>query len=291
MKNLLKKTALTALLLSTLSGAQAAESYPLHQLDYTLPTGTVVTTEYTGHCDEMKIRFQNGNQARTGAGSLHQHSETIDRTLGPSEREIEVTENQTNRALTINGIPMPSRPEIDPLRGVKMLAVKVGNRWQLKFQPNAEPTSEQKTKLKQKEASMNAKRWHYSLVPRHVGETWQGDMDMLKSISGLDRDIKGEMTITFSKLTEYHGQKCAVLDFTFQVTGKNDEGATMVLKGQGSSTRSLIHFIDLKRDSKVTSTMTRTEGARSLTMDMPTSLSTRTTITRPNEPENGESPQ
>lgn len=240
---------LSALVLLSISTADAAEKYVLAKKNHQPPAGTKVEqTKQTSLSDGI-IELKMQGQEMKGTCVLNE-SENESLSFAGDKITHLLNTSVKKRVMTLNGQEMPEEAPTDALLKVPVVLTKADGKWTAKLEGDAEPTEEQKAALEKlaKKANKDQDAAMYGTEPREIGDTWNVDAKDL-SFTEDDKETTGGMKFTFKGVEEFEGRKCARLEGTLELAGKTDEdkgGQKISLKGDVVVLRSLEDLEDLK---------------------------------------------
>lgn len=177
--------------------------------------------------------------------------------------KILIAKDETVQTMTLNGQENAPDTKVKPLVGVPVTATLAGGKWTAVRDDGAEPTEEEAKELKKigKKLSGDLVRKMYGTEPRKPGEKWSVDAaDTIFADEDDTKDAKGKVELTFDKVEDYQGEKCAFLSGTINVSGKpgdaaEDADAKLSMSGKISIIRALDLQTDLSADMKATMDM------------------------------------
>jgi hypothetical protein len=278
---ILRHLAVLTLVSCVATGFLRAEAYPLDDLSYEPPVGSVHTESTEVVSDKIKVEYNAGEKKAAGEGTSKLSQVVVTRRIDDSTMEIVVTKGIQTGTMSMNGNPMPPSSNPNPLVDKRITGRKIDGKWTLRLDGADEPTEAQAKDLEKMSNELNTANWVYSTEKRKVGDSWDGDEALMKSISGLDTEVTGKVKITFTRLVEQNGETCAVLETEFDLSGKSDEGYTLGMKGKQESIRSLRHFCDLRRELKAVATMKGSNNGVVISMETPMHVVVATSIESP----------
>lgn len=250
------------------------EAFQLGSKCPTLKPGTVLIKTTKASSDDVKATYTMGAKSVTGTGMNESKQVIRFEQLEDGSGQLTITESTSAASMEIDGALQPPKAHISPLVDVPLEATWKDDAWILKIDEKYKPSDEQVNEVGRVQNEMNTEYWIYSKEKRSVGDSWKGDAELVKSLSGLDSEIKGEITITFTKMIEHQGFQCAVLDSKFDLSGLSAAGYSMKMKGEMKSFYSIQHQMDLKRDFSAEAEMKGMQGNVAVTMINPMEVST-----------------
>jgi hypothetical protein len=217
--------------------------------DYELPIGAILRDTMKLTSEDMETRFNLGANEVTGTSTMITRQISEREQLATDKyREILIVNSQrlslqiagTNEKIDIT----------DPLQGVAIIAEKVGGVWGFKLETGfASP--EQQAKLDRLNEDDNDELGKfYPDHPVKVGDRWPMSQEAIEKLTGNGDDAKvvGSGTVELKAITQYDGEECAHILFSFQVTMTSARAdankQTMQMTMDGESFLSLETYID-----------------------------------------------
>lgn len=235
--------------LVTLAPAQEEDSFLLTKEGFDMPVGTVglMRSKMKMKCDPLTIKV----------GEIELKAKMDNASV--EDIKVEYMARNTYRYLRVrayenNLMQMPGQPgepelERDPLEGVPVIVKEVEGDWVVKLE-KGEPNKAQKEELEElkKDLNTDSDPEMYGTKPRKIGESWKVDAALLPG--GDEMEMEGKVTLTFKKVRNYKGMRCAVITGTVNAkmnVGEDEEMDIGVkMKAQVEILRSLEFYEDVK---------------------------------------------
>lgn len=173
--------------------------------------------------------------------------------------------------------------------GVPVTATLENGKWTAVREDGAEPSAEEAKELKKiaRDISGELVRKMYGTEPRKPGDKWSVDAaDTIFADDDETKDAKGKVELTFDKVEEYHGMKCAFLSCTIEITGRpgdadKDSEAKIKLSGKVAIIRALDLQTDIDAEMKATMEVeTKLPTGGSMKMSGPMTLKSESKLTK-----------
>ncbi len=215
-------------------------------------------------------------------------TETRTKALTPEKVSVLTKKNETIRKMTMNDQVLPGAPEVKPLVDVPVVVTLSKGKWTAAREDGAEATTEEAADLKHiaRNVSHVTDRAMYGTQPRKPGDQWKVDAkDSLFSGDDGIKDPAGTVELTFDKVGDYEGMKCAYLSGTVEISGKmakEEKGSQgkVSMTGTVAIIRSLELGEDLLAEMKGKIEMKMEMPAGTMNMSGPMTMKYGTTIVK-----------
>jgi hypothetical protein len=219
---------------------------PVFVAGQTLEESSVMTME------DGKLTIDTPQGQMAGTVSVTQTKSVRTTAESPEKVKVLIEKNQTVQTASMNGQENDPTTEVKALVGVPVIVTLADGEWTAVREDGAEPAAAEAKELKRiaREVSGETVRKMYGTEPRKPGDKWS--VDAAETIFAGDedtKDSKGKVELTFDKVDEYQGTKCAFLSGTIDLTGTPGDvpdNADAELKMTGKI--SIVRAIDLQAD-------------------------------------------
>lgn len=181
---------------------------------------------------------------------------------------ILIEKGETTRKTTVNGHEDAPEPQQKPLVGVPVTATLADGKWTAVREDGVDPSVEEAKELRKiaKNLSGEMDRKMYGSQPRKPGDHWTVDAkDSIFSDEDDTKNASGTIELTFDKVEDLKGKKCAFISGNIDVTATPGEAAAdAVPKIKMSGKVTIIRALDLQVDLDV-----QIKGSMEMQMKLP----------------------
>lgn len=233
------------------SSVEEAESYVLAKANALPPEGATGVVRGVMTMTNAPLSLKVGEKPMVGTMSMRTEKEMIYDVISPTKVKILVAKDTEMREMSIGGQPQPSPAEVSPIQGEALTFEFQDGAWQASLDSGADLSEEQAEKTSNLSNKLSSKDslGIYGSEPRKVGESWQVDPDNIPGM-GSDSDFEGTYKLTFDRVEDFGGQRCAVLLGRVDVLGAppvgDGQGTQVKINAATTTYRSLDYLEDLK---------------------------------------------
>jgi len=235
-------------MLTTNKIAVAEKSYVLYKSAQPLPSGIIFKTEQTYNM-QLKFKVKAEDKVMEGSMVMSQIEKKRRDIMDSGSFREQIIKAVETAEMTMAGQAQPKATKVKPLNGKTVLYKKQEDgKWSVKLQ-GSDPTEKQKEEIKKLVTKINdpMEKDIVGTKPRKVGDTWEVDASKVKGFLSEDsKDVKGKFKATFVKIEPYHGEKCAVINYHFNIKGTQKDGSVMSMKADVVEYRSLKWAVAVK---------------------------------------------
>jgi len=259
---------------SLVTGSALAKEYVLDKKDY-VPPNLELSLERKMTMKNGVLTVNAGGQVMNGTMDM-ENSESLTKTFGVNTLTTKVTKSSEKQTMVMNGQKIDQPAKQNPLLNVAVAFSKNDATW--KVDTNTDNFTElQKAGVKKELKELNRENTMYGYEARKVGETWKIDPKLATSFFD-SKDPKGELKVTLVGIEKKNGLECAKCKYIFDVTGSMDDGATMNMKGEMISYRSLKHLVDVDLSGTMNVTISKKDAQMTMTMKAAATMNEATNI-------------
>jgi len=235
-------------MLTTNKTPVAEKSYVLYKSAQPLPASAIFKTEQTYNM-RLKFKVKAGDKLMEGSMVMSQIEKKKKEVMSADSFREHIIKAVETAEMTMAGRAQPKATKVKPLNGKTVLYKKrEDGKWTVKLQ-GSDPTEKQKEEIQKLLTKINdpMEKDIVGTKPRKVGDTWEVDASKVKGFLSEDsKDVKGKFKATFVKIEPYRGEKCAVINYHFNIKGTQKDGSVMSMKADVVEYRSLKWTVAVK---------------------------------------------
>ncbi|MGC6427102.1 MAG: hypothetical protein ACON5H_08920 [Akkermansiaceae bacterium] len=201
---------------------------------------------------KMQLNIQ--GQIMEGRMTMKENEVNQFEILAADKIRYTVLEKESDQKMILMDQPMPIPGQPSPLLEKPVIFTKKGSTWTGALE-EGDANAKEKEKIEEAAKILNADEDFktYGDKPRKLGDEWEVDASAIMG----DEDLKGKITMKFTKVEMFEGVKCAVFESQMNVSGVPEgmDGATLRMEGKLTIYRSLADKVDLS---------TKMEGSMSI---------------------------